>query len=581
MAALDAQNYFLNFLNFFFSMSKKREVRLCLSLVLMFFLFSFLLCHPLDEDWSYYGSNDYQEYDDTITEVIPSSGNYIAHVQHHHHHQQQPQQPQQPIPYENYSSEKYSSENYTSENYPSEKYSSEKYSSEKYSSEKYSSDNYTSEKFSSEKYSSEKYPSENYTSEKYPIEKYSSEKYPSENYTSENYTHSYNNSHHASNILSTHHPTNELSPNQYINEDYAGRHHIKNNEQKDHPLKSLSDLRLSDARHDAENRYYDTSQNNDTSATTFMYLNDKQRDLKHVGVENTSSLLNNRLRATNNNDHKPKDNTRPHKHQHPEPTPDFPYQCDTCDMLFKTIELLTDHQTTVHHNNRQFACRYCSKRFNDKYNMRKHVLIHVGEKRHRCQFCDKAFLRKDHLRSHLQTHYNRKFGCKVCGKSFRTLDMYQRHAKTHKTAPSLSMANDTPNPDNPYPDLVNLAKLENPVTLTNGGSNNRGTLGVKEDSNDSTTNIDNGDGLHISNVTSQYGKDLSPVLPKLESYPPVTILDEDFNEFWKNSPSMSENDLSSTNSPVSSDLNHSFVNGNSPKTEGKQTQGSGFGIVKM
>ena len=136
------------------------------------------------------------------------------------------------------------------------------------------------------------------------------------------------------------------------------------------------------------------------------------------------------------------------KHHHPEPTPDNPYQCETCDMLFKDLERLTDHQRTVHDNNRQFSCRYCGKRFNDKYNMRKHVLIHVGEKRHKCQFCDKAFLRKDHLRSHLQTHYNRKYGCKVCGKSFKTIELYQRHAKTHKGTDH-------------YTDIKNLENLHN------------------------------------------------------------------------------------------------------------------------
>ena len=141
------------------------------------------------------------------------------------------------------------------------------------------------------------------------------------------------------------------------------------------------------------------------------------------------------------------------KHHHPEPTPDHPYQCETCDMLFKSLELLSDHQKTLHDNNRQFACRYCSKRFNDKYNMRKHVLIHVGEKRHKCQFCDKAFLRKDHLRSHLQTHYNRKFGCKVCGKSFRTIELYQRHAKTHKNNDHLAEIN---NLENLQPELDRL-----------------------------------------------------------------------------------------------------------------------------
>jgi KRAB domain-containing zinc finger protein len=157
------------------------------------------------------------------------------------------------------------------------------------------------------------------------------------------------------------------------------------------------------------------------------------------------------------------------KHHHPEPTPEYPYQCETCDMLFKSIELLTDHQKTLHDNNRQFACRYCSKRFNDKYNMRKHVLIHVGEKRHKCQFCDKAFLRKDHLRSHLQTHYNRKYGCKVCGKSFRTVELYQRHAKTHKDSDMSQLTN---NMENLHPmmeeKLTPVKREEATVTDENG-----------------------------------------------------------------------------------------------------------------
>ena len=32
------------------------------------------------------------------------------------------------------------------------------------------------------------------------------------------------------------------------------------------------------------------------------------------------------------------------KHQHPEPTRDFPYQCESCDMLFRSIDHLSDHQ---------------------------------------------------------------------------------------------------------------------------------------------------------------------------------------------------------------------------------------------
>lgn len=131
------------------------------------------------------------------------------------------------------------------------------------------------------------------------------------------------------------------------------------------------------------------------------------------------------------------------KHQHPEPTRDFPYQCESCDMLFRSIDHLSDHQKTIHNNSRQFTCRFCNKRFNDKYNMRKHVLIHVGERRHKCQYCDKAFLRKDHLRSHLRTHETRKYRCKSCAKTFRQLEIFERHAQTHKYKPEMEIINES------------------------------------------------------------------------------------------------------------------------------------------
>ena len=41
-----------------------------------------------------------------------------------------------------------------------------------------------------------------------------------------------------------------------------------------------------------------------------------------------------------------------------------------------------------------FACKYCSKRFNRKSNMKKHTLIHTGTRMFKCSYCPKSFIQK-------------------------------------------------------------------------------------------------------------------------------------------------------------------------------------------
>ena len=43
---------------------------------------------------------------------------------------------------------------------------------------------------------------------------------------------------------------------------------------------------------------------------------------------------------------------------------------------------------------KRFACKYCSKRFNRKSNMKKHTLIHTGERHFKCSHCTKSFSQK-------------------------------------------------------------------------------------------------------------------------------------------------------------------------------------------
>uniref|UniRef100_A0A3P9MII7 C2H2-type domain-containing protein n=1 Tax=Oryzias latipes TaxID=8090 RepID=A0A3P9MII7_ORYLA len=83
-------------------------------------------------------------------------------------------------------------------------------------------------------------------------------------------------------------------------------------------------------------------------------------------------------------------------------------------------------------NEGPYVCKECSKSFNQKYVLKRHMTIHTGEKPFTCKECDRSFNRKCNLQKHQQIHTKEKpFSCKECGKSFKLKSGLKKHQIIH------------------------------------------------------------------------------------------------------------------------------------------------------
>ena len=84
------------------------------------------------------------------------------------------------------------------------------------------------------------------------------------------------------------------------------------------------------------------------------------------------------------------------------------------------------------------GCQYCSKYFQHKKNLIRHVLTHQAAS-YRCVECQKVFLRSDYLHKHHKIckskgkqEVDKIFKCKNCGKTFGRKDSLKRHTSICK-----------------------------------------------------------------------------------------------------------------------------------------------------
>ncbi|XP_054854659.1 putative transcription factor ovo-like protein 3 [Eublepharis macularius] len=94
-----------------------------------------------------------------------------------------------------------------------------------------------------------------------------------------------------------------------------------------------------------------------------------------------------------------------------------------------------------HNSVKKHICQYCTKGFNDTFDLKRHLRTHTGIRPYRCCVCDKAFTQRCSLESHLkkihsiQQHYayrerrSKLFVCEECGFTSGGSDEYYGHVR--------------------------------------------------------------------------------------------------------------------------------------------------------
>ncbi|XP_077546126.1 uncharacterized protein LOC144158836 [Haemaphysalis longicornis] len=117
------------------------------------------------------------------------------------------------------------------------------------------------------------------------------------------------------------------------------------------------------------------------------------------------------------------------------------YKCHLCAKQFKDRATRRQHCGNVHTANREersrkrkvYLCERCSKTFDSKDRLTRHVSKHSGSVSLSCHLCRAVFSQKEYLTRHLQTHHVEKlFRCPHCAKRFLLKAEMRTHVRTHK-----------------------------------------------------------------------------------------------------------------------------------------------------
>lgn len=113
------------------------------------------------------------------------------------------------------------------------------------------------------------------------------------------------------------------------------------------------------------------------------------------------------------------------------------HKCTTCSKVFKTARHLQCHILSVHANpdTYKYVCKVCSIKYPVRYDLNKHMSIHIKEKPYNCQYCNELYdsfstcvyhMLKEHQDIHICN-----FRCEYCGKTFSRRDRFKIHLETH------------------------------------------------------------------------------------------------------------------------------------------------------
>lgn len=105
------------------------------------------------------------------------------------------------------------------------------------------------------------------------------------------------------------------------------------------------------------------------------------------------------------------------------------FQCQHCDKVCKTKQLLTHHCLRKHKiGNTEFSCPVCNKVFSISKDLRRHLQSHNPQGLHKCSACHAKFKTHSTLQSHMRIHSKGKpYDCVLCLLPFDTIENLKSH----------------------------------------------------------------------------------------------------------------------------------------------------------
>lgn len=119
------------------------------------------------------------------------------------------------------------------------------------------------------------------------------------------------------------------------------------------------------------------------------------------------------------------------------------WRCPQCPLAFEALWRLQQHLFAKHLDYKPHKCDQCTKTFDKKSDLKKHISVHTGEKKHECPVCKAKFNDKSNFNRHTLLHTNTQpFCCPGCGSRFRQLASMKRHYQNCKKCKGLNELGD-------------------------------------------------------------------------------------------------------------------------------------------
>lgn len=100
-------------------------------------------------------------------------------------------------------------------------------------------------------------------------------------------------------------------------------------------------------------------------------------------------------------------------------------QCEECGKICSSLCRLRDHKLVEHGGEKTEICKFCNKGFVLKYQLKRHLDIHLNKRQWKCDFgnCNRGFNDPTGLRSHRficpeRAVIEKPHKCEICNKTF-------------------------------------------------------------------------------------------------------------------------------------------------------------------